>query len=478
MRMEPLAMPAAQLLIDQMPAHIVVFDTEMRYVAVSRRFLSDMAFLFSTKVFTPDEVIGRSHYATFPNMPARWRDIHARVLKGEEMTEGEDLLPRADGRADWARWSMKPWRTGDGRIAGALLFSEVITAQVEARRALADSEARFRATFENAAVGVAHLGPDLRWLRANGALCRILGWPLGELVVKSLGDISHPDDLAAELAQIELIRKGKIDSYNMDKRYLRKDGEIVWGRLTVSCVRKCDGSIDYFVGVVEDISARKHAEEQIRLLMRESNHRAKNMLGLVQAIAHQTAGREPEDFLKRFSQRIQALAANQDLLIRNHWQGADLEDLVRAQLAPFADLVGTRIAADGPRLRLNAVAAQAVGLTLHELATNAGKYGALSTEAGRVDIRWKMIDTGTFIMSWTESNGPAVRQPDRRGFGSTVIDSLAKQSLSGEVQIDYGCSGLVWRLTCPAAKCVERTVTPTAETMASGLAKGCAAGGH
>jgi two-component sensor histidine kinase len=198
----------------------------------------------------------------------------------------------------------------------------------------------------------------------------------------------------------------------------------------------------------------------------------------VQAIAHQTAGREPEDFLKRFSQRIQALAANQDLLIRNHWQGADLEELVRAQLAPFADLVGTRIAADGPKLRLNAVAAQAVGLTFHELATNAGKYGALSTEAGRVDIRWKMIDTDTFSMSWTESNGPAVRQPDRRGFGSTVIDSLAKQSLSGEVEIDYGCSGLVWHLTCPAAKCVERTVTPTAETMASGLAKGCAAGGR
>jgi two-component system, chemotaxis family, CheB/CheR fusion protein len=258
--MEPLAMPAAQLFIDQMPAHIVAFDTEMRYLAVSQRFLTDMAFLFSTKVFTPDELIGRSHYATFPNMPSRWRDIHARVLRGEEVSEEEDFLPREDGRADWARWSMKPWRSAGGSIGGALLFSEVITRQVEARHALTESEARFRATFENAAVGVAHLGSDLRWLRANGALCRILGWPHNELIVKSLPDISHLDDLANDLAQIAQIREGEIDSYSMDKRYLRKGGETVWCRLTVSCVRRSDGSIDYFVIVVEDISARKHAE--------------------------------------------------------------------------------------------------------------------------------------------------------------------------------------------------------------------------
>jgi PAS domain S-box-containing protein len=459
--MEPVATPSAQLVIDQMPVHIVVFDTEMRYLAVSRRFLSDMAFLFSTRIFTPDELIGRSHYATFPNMPPRWRDIHARVLKGEEVSQEEDFLPRADGRADWARWSMKPWRTAAGRIGGALLYSEVITEQVEARRALAESEARFRATFDNAAVGVAHLGPDLRWLRANRALCRILRWPLDQLIVKSLHDISHPEDLAGDLAQIEQIRAGRIDDYSMDKRYLCKDGTIVWGRLTVSCVRKNGwtgdgtghGSVDYFVIVVEDISARKQAEEQIRMLMRESNHRAKNMLGLVQAIARQIAGREFGDFLTRFNERIQALAANQDLLIMNHWHGADLEDLVRAQIAHFADLVGTRIAVDGPRLHLNAAAAQTIGLAVHELATNAGKYGALSTEAGRVDIRWEMTAGDVFIMDWTESDGPPVRPPHHCGFGSTVINSMATQSLDGEVWFDYRPSGLAWRLTCPGAKC-------------------------
>jgi two-component sensor histidine kinase len=140
---------------------------------------------------------------------------------------------------------------------------------------------------------------------------------------------------------------------------------------------------------MEDISAQKAYEEQIRLLMREANHRAKNILSIVQAIARQTTAREPEDFIRRFTERLQALSANQDLLVRNEWHGVDVEDLARAQLAHFADLVGSRIATHGPKLRLNAAAAQAIGLAMHELATNAGKYGALSTGKGRVDVGWR-----------------------------------------------------------------------------------------
>jgi PAS domain S-box-containing protein len=436
------------LFVENAPAAIAMFDRNMICLAASRRFITDY------RVPENVPVVGVSHYETFPEIPPKWRDVHRRALGGEELSADEDFFVRPDGRTDWSRWTMKPWRTPDGQIGGAILFTEVITGQVEARRALAESEARFRATFENAAVGIAHVAPDGRWLRVNAALCRILGYQAEELLARSFQDVTHPDDLAADLAQIEQMHAGKAGSYGVDKRFMRKDGAAVWCRRTVSCVRRGDGAIDYFVTVVEDITERKAHEEQVHMLMREVTHRSKNMLSLVHAIARQTAARAPEDFIARFTERIQALAANQDLLVRNEWRGVDVGDLVRAQLAHFADLVGTRIIARGPKLRLNAAAAQAVGLALHELATNAGKYGALSTDSGRVDVRWR-VEGGHLTMCWIERNGPPVTSPQRQGFGSTVMTSLAERSVGGKVHLDYAPAGLRWRLTCRAATVLE-----------------------
>src|SRR5467141_4130478 len=150
------------------------------------------------------------------------------------------------------------------------------------------------------------------------------------------------------------------------------------------------GNPNQLATVTRDISDRKRHEEHLDLLMREVNHRAKNMLTVVQAISNQTAAKSPKDFLARFTERLQALSANQDQLVRNAWGGVDIADLVRAQLAAFADLMGSRISMHGPNLRFNSVAAQAVGLALHELATNASKYGALSTETGSVEVCWRI----------------------------------------------------------------------------------------
>jgi len=182
--------------------------------------------------------------------------------------------------------------------------------------------------------------------------------------------------------------------------------------------------------------------------MREINHRAKNMLSVVDAIAHQTATRNPEDFIERFSQRIQALSANQDLLVRCDWVGVEIQDLAGAQLSHFTDLIGTRIVVDGPKLRLKPAAAQAIGLAVHELATNAGKYGALSTDRGRVDIRWG-ADGNTFTVGWTEREGPSVSAPQKLGFGTIVMKAMAERSLDGTVFLDYPPSGVMWCLTCP-----------------------------
>jgi two-component sensor histidine kinase len=201
--------------------------------------------------------------------------------------------------------------------------------------------------------------------------------------------------------------------------------------------------------------------------MREMNHRAKNMLSVVDAIAHQTARSPqngPEDFIKRFSERIQSLSASQDLLLRTEWKGVEITGLVHAQLAHFADLIGTRISAEGPKLRLKAATAQAIGLALHELATNAGKYGALSTKTGRVEIRWG-IGGGDFTLAWSESGGPPVTPPERRGFGSVVMGVMAERSVGGTVALDYAPAGVTWRLTCPAANALEAEREPAAERM-------------
>jgi two-component sensor histidine kinase len=134
--------------------------------------------------------------------------------------------------------------------------------------------------------------------------------------------------------------------------------------------------------------------------------------------------------------------------------GVDVEDLAHAQLAHFADLIGSRLVVHGPRLRLKPASAQAIGLALHELATNAGKYGALSIDLGRVDVSWCIV-RDTFTMSWAERDGPPVSAPKQRGFGAIVIEAMAERSVDGTVALNYAPSGLTWRLTCPAANALE-----------------------
>jgi PAS domain S-box-containing protein len=279
-----------------------------------------------------------------------------------------------------------------------------------------------------------------------------------EMPVEDIRKLVHPDDAERFLAE----REAASDPANPKRRpheyrVQRRDGEVRWVEVRWLAYFDRDqrerGAASV-VGTAHDITERKHHQEREHLLLREVNHRAKNMLSVVDAVAHQTATRTPEGFIERFSERIQALAANQDLLILNAWHGVEAEHLVRAQLAPFADHIGSRIVVRGPKLRLNAASAQAIGLALHELTTNAGKYGALSQDTGRLDICWG-TEGETFIMSWTECDGPQVSPPQRRGFGTVVMQEMAERSVGGKVDLDYAPSGVTWRLTCPAAKALE-----------------------
>ncbi len=299
------------------------------------------------------------------------------------------------------------------------------------------------------------IADDSRFVYVNDEACRALNYSRDELLGMCLADID-PDYPAARWPVIwaELQKSG---SLNFETRHRTKDGHIFPVDITACCFEYRGRS--YSMALARDVTERKAAEQRIHVLMSEVNHRAKNLLTVVQAIARQTAATKPVDFIERFGERIQALAASHDLLVKNDWKGVDLGELVHCQLAHFKDLIGTRIGLDGPQLMISASAGQTIGMALHELATNAGKYGALSTGNGRVEVAWSLdsAEEGgeTLTMSWCETGVPLVTAPKKHGFGSAIIGSVAERSLSAKAELAFQPGGVSWHLRCPAEGVVE-----------------------
>ena len=321
------------------------------------------------------------------------------------------------------------------------------------------SKDRLQLALNAAQLGSWEYDPLTRRVAGDARCQEIFDVAKNEAPIEELLNPVHPDDVERLWAAIA----ASLDPVDPQRsatafRLRRRNGEVRWVETLGLAYFEGAGRERRpvsMVGTAQDITERKEREEREHLLMREINHRAKNMLSVVDAIAHQTATRTPEVFVERFSERIQSLSANQDLLIRSEWHGVEIEDLVRAQLAPFADLIGSRIVMRGPKSRLNAAAAQAIGLALHELTTNAGKYGALSKDTGLLHIDW-WTEAETFKMNWTEHDGPAVSPPLRRGFGTVVMKEMAERSVGGKVDLEYAPSGVIWRLTSPAVNALER----------------------
>ena len=413
---------------------------------------------FIEHVIPEDRAAIKASYAVSVASRADWR-FECRIRRTD------------DGTVRWIEGVGRHYTTANGRTQLVGLLAD-ITARKRHNEALRESEERFRGTFDNAAVGVAHVGLDGSWLRVNQRLADMVGYSPDELLVKTFQNITHPEDLQADLEKVRQVLAGALQTYSMDKRYIRKDGSIIWAALTVALQRDAAGDPAYFISIVNDISARKRAEEHQQFLMRELSHRSKNLLAIIQSMATQTAKSSAtmQDFGNRFGQRLHALAASHDLLTDQNWRGADLRALVCRQLSSFADPGDRRLTFTGPDVTLTTEAAQSIGLALHELATNAVKYGALSVPEGKLTVFWTVDDPSQsprlIHLNWLERGGPAVTPPARMGFGRTVIERLTAAALDGKVSLEYPPEGVTWRLDAPVTcldllASVDRLEAPT-----------------
>lgn len=354
---------------------------------------------------------------------------------------------RVDGLAAGADdYLVKPFSAREliARVAANL---ELAKARSELTRELRESESRFR--------NMADYAPVMVWVTAADGSCTFLSksWYdfTGQTPEDALGfgwlSAVHPED-SARAGDAFFAANAAQKTFRIDYRLRRRDGEYRWAIDAASPRFGSDGAFLGYIGSVLDITERKQAEDQTNILLQEVNHRSKNILAVVQAVARQTAASSSGDFVARFGERVQALAAAQDLLVSNSWRGVDMRELILSQLAHFGDDVGKRISMQGPSVFLTAQATQALGMAFHELATNAVKYGALSASSGKVEIVWTLTtDNGgmrRLTISWTETGGPLVRPPDRRGFGSNVIDRMLKPVLGGVIKVEFAPEGLRW----------------------------------
>ena len=277
---------------------------------------------------------------------------------------------------------------------------------------------------------------------------RIFGYTPEEAVGKPVTILIPPDRHDEETKILERIRRGqRIEHYETVR--LRKHGSRVDVSLTVSPVRNAAGKVVGASKIARDITDRKRSEQQVAILAREAEHRAKNVLATVQATVHLTQADTPQGLKHAIEGRIQALANVHALFVESRWTGADLQSLVTQELAPYRQDGDTRVGIDGPNVMLEPNTAQTIAVTLHELATNAAKYGALSVPKGRVQVEWSRAADGRLVLRWTETSGPLTQPPTRRGFGTRVMEAMIRGQLKGEMRFDWRAEGLVCEIALP-----------------------------
>jgi PAS domain S-box-containing protein len=337
------------------------------------------------------------------------------------------------------------------KVGGALASASMELRDRE--DALRRSEARLQATQNNAAVGIAEVDQEGRFVSVNEARCRLTGHTREELIGLHFG---HATDSKILEADLDLFRRqvaGELDTYTTDSKFHRKDGSRGWARVTSTAVRDGAGAFLYAVRVVEDITERRQADRRQKLLIDELNHRVKNTLATVQSLAWQAArpGVPPQVAQARFQERLLALSRTHNLLNETHWEGASLSAILVTELQPYAT-AASRIQINGPELRLPPRQAVVLGMAFHELATNAVKHGSLSAASGRVQVDWRVdghSEGAILSINWCELGGPPPETQPSPGFGSRLLRQTITRELAGELNLRYEREGVCCAITVP-----------------------------
>lgn len=396
------------------------------------------------------EMIGQSIRRIIPADRQNEEDaILARVRSGELVPKFETMRMRADGTEIPVAITVSPIRDASGAIVGASKIANDLREQANLRAELLHSQQQFKALANNI--------PQLAWMADekgwvfwyNQRWYDFTGTTLEEMQGWGWRAVQHPD-------HVDRVVEGIQHAWDTGEAWedtfpLRgKDGEYRWFLTRAQPLRNEAGEVVLWCGTNTDITEERETNERIRLLMNEVNHRARNILATIQAIVHRTVGTADAELTEALIRRITALAANQNLLTGERWNGAAVDAIVRSQVLHVIDPTDHRVEFEGPEgIVLKPTAAEALGLAIHELATNALKYGALSNGDGEVAVRWRLADRDgerSFEIEWSESGGPPVKPPKRKGFGTTIITRNPEMAFHGTVRLDFRRDGVLWRL--------------------------------
>ncbi len=395
--------------------------------------------------YTAEEVIGKPITILIPaERQAEEIEILGRIRRGERVDHFDTVRQRKDGSLVEISLTVSPIKTADGRIAGASKTARDIS---ERRRAEEHAQ-RLAAIIESSDDAI--VSKDLNGIinSWNRGAERLFGYTAEEAIGKPITILIPPDRQDEETDILGRIRRGeRVDHFDTVRQ--RKDGSLVDISLTVSPVKMADGRIIGASKTARDITERKRAQEQQRLLLREMKHRVKNILTTVQVIAAQTFRKASPGERDEFEGRLSAVARAHDLLTTENWQGAPLRSVVGKVLAAFQEERRERVLIEGPEeIWINAEKSLLLTMALHELATNAVKYGALSNGSGQVRVAWELRkdeEPRRLKLRWQESGGPMVKPPERKGFGSFLLERALKYEL-GMTRFDFDPQGLTWEM--------------------------------